>query len=64
MEMIRRITFEINGYLDELGAEGRLLALQVDDLLRGAASERALVLRDYIANPENLDEVESKLSLA
>ncbi|MFZ1381357.1 MAG: DNA integrity scanning diadenylate cyclase DisA [Scrofimicrobium sp.] len=62
MEMIRRITFEINGYLDELGAEGRLLALQVDDLLRGAASERALVLRDYIANPENLDEVESKLS--
>lgn len=62
MEMIRRITSEINGYLDELGAEGRLLSLQVDDLLRGAASERALVLRDYIADPANLEEIEEKLS--
>lgn len=62
MEMIRRITSEINGYLDELGADGRLLTLQVDDLLRGAASERALVLRDYIRDPGALDEVELKLS--
>ncbi len=62
MEMIRRITSEINGYLDELGADGRLLSLQVDDLLRGAASERALVLRDYIRSLDNLDEVEDRLS--
>lgn len=62
MEMIRRITSEINGYIDELGAEGRLLALQVDDLLRGAASERALVLRDYIRNPDQLAEAEQALS--
>lgn len=34
MEMIRRITSEINEYLEELGSEGRLLALQVDDLVR------------------------------
>lgn len=62
MEMIRRITSEINGYIDELGAEGRLLALQVDDLLRGAASERALVLRDYIRVPSEVGEAEQQLS--
>ncbi|MSS84159.1 DNA integrity scanning protein DisA [Actinomycetaceae bacterium WB03_NA08] len=62
MEMIRRITAELNGYIDELGADGRLLALQVDDLLRGAASERALVLRDYIRSPELLGQAEQQLS--
>lgn len=62
MEMIRRITAELDGYLSQLGDDGRLLSLQVDDLLRGAASERTLVLRDYIADPIMLDDVEDKLS--
>lgn len=62
MEMIRRITAEINEYIEELGIDGRLLALQVDDLQRGAAAERSLVLRDYIRQPERLGEVERQLS--
>lgn len=62
MEMIRRITSEIDGYLEELGSEGRLLALQVDDLIRGSSSERALVLRDYIANPDDVARVEKELT--
>ncbi|MCD4549970.1 MULTISPECIES: DNA integrity scanning diadenylate cyclase DisA [unclassified Schaalia] len=62
MEMIRRITTEINEYLEELGSSGRLLALQVDDLVRGSASERALVLRDYVRDPETLHITEQRLS--
>ncbi len=62
MEMIRRISAEINSYIDELGDEGRLLALQIDDLLRGVDSERSLVLHDYIRNPPNLIEAEAKLA--
>lgn len=62
MEMIRRISTEINGYLDQLGEEGRLLALQVDDLLRGTSSERQLLLRDYIPAAESLLEVEEGLA--
>ncbi|QWW19864.1 DNA integrity scanning protein DisA [Schaalia sp. 19OD2882] len=62
MEMIRRINTEINGYLEELGSGGRLLALQVDDLVRGSASERALVLRDYVREPAGLASVEAQLS--
>ncbi|WP_022868570.1 DNA integrity scanning diadenylate cyclase DisA [Schaalia vaccimaxillae] len=62
MEMIRRITSEINGYLEELGSEGRLLALQVDDLIRGSASERALVLRDYVQQTADVAKAELQLS--
>ena len=60
MEMIRRITSEINEYLEELGSEGRLLALQVDDLVRG--SERALVLRDYTRDASAVSTAEAALS--
>ncbi len=62
MEMIRRITGEINEYIEELGVDGRLLALQVDDLQRGVAAERSLVLRDYIRQPDHLDVVEDQLA--
>ena len=62
MEMIRRITSEITEYLEELGSEGRLLALQVEDLVRGSASERALVMRDYIRDPADVARVEAELS--
>lgn len=62
MEMIRRITSEINEYLEELGSEGRLLALQVDDLVRGSGSERALVLRDYTRDSSAVSTAEAALS--
>ncbi|MDO5034723.1 MAG: DNA integrity scanning diadenylate cyclase DisA [Actinomycetaceae bacterium] len=62
MEMIRRIHTEISGYLEELGTEGRLLELQLDDLVRGSASERALVIRDYIRQPERVSAAEAELS--
>ena len=62
MEMIRRITSEINEYLEELGSEGRLLALQVDDLVRGSGSERALVLRDYTRDASAVSTAEAALS--
>ena len=62
MEMIRRITSEITEYLEELGSEGRLLALQVDDLVRGSGSERALVLRDYTRDASAVSTAEAALS--
>ena len=62
MEMIRRITSEINEYLEELGSEGRLLALQVDALVRGSGSERALVLRDYTRDASAVSTAEAALS--
>ena len=43
MEMVRRIADEIEGYVIELGTDGRLLALQLDELMAGVENDRTLV---------------------
>jgi len=48
LEMVRRISEEIAGYVIELGTDGRLLALQLDELTGGIESDRELVIRDYV----------------
>jgi diadenylate cyclase len=48
LEMVRRIADEIEGYVVELGTDGRLLALQLDELMAGVESDRTLVIRDYL----------------
>jgi diadenylate cyclase len=47
-EMVRRIADEIEGYVIELGTDGRLLALQLDELMAGVDHDRSLVIRDYL----------------
>ncbi len=49
LEMVRRIAKEIEGYVVELGTDGRLLALQLDELIAGVDSDRQLVVRDYMS---------------
>ncbi|MPZ27158.1 MAG: DNA integrity scanning protein DisA [Micromonosporaceae bacterium] len=52
LEMVRRIADEIAGYVVELGTDGRLLALQLDELMSGVDADRTLVVRDYLpGNP-------------
>jgi diadenylate cyclase len=46
-EMVRRIAEEIESYLVELGSDGRLLLLQLDELMGGVEDDRRMVLRDY-----------------
>lgn len=48
LEMVRRISIEIEGYVVELGTDGRLLSLQLDELVAGADVDRQLVIRDYV----------------
>jgi diadenylate cyclase len=47
LEMVRRISAEIADYLVELGSDGRLMSLQLDELVAGVESDRQLVVRDY-----------------
>jgi diadenylate cyclase len=47
-EMVRRIANEIEALVAELGAEGRLLGLQLEELMGGVEAERSLVVRDYV----------------
>jgi diadenylate cyclase len=51
LEMVRRIATEIAEYVVELGTDGRLLALQLDELIAGVEPERELVVRDYVPEP-------------
>jgi diadenylate cyclase len=58
-EMVRRISEEIEGYVIELGADGRLVMLQLDELVGGVADDRRLVAKDYYqpAPDRELDSV-------
>ena len=49
LEMVSRISAEIDGYVVELGEDGRLLSLQLDELTGGIAPDRELIIRDYTA---------------
>jgi diadenylate cyclase len=57
LEMVRRISDEISGYVVELGVDGRLLTLQLEELTGGLGNDRELVIRDY------LPETKADLSL-
>lgn len=52
-EMVRRIRREIDSYVVELGTEGRLLALQLADLVAGVDTDRVLLVRDYLVPAAN-----------
>jgi diadenylate cyclase len=48
LEMVSRIAGEIDTYVLELGSDGRLLALQLEELISGVDAERELIIRDYM----------------
>ena len=47
-EMVRRIADEVDGYITELGEDGRLLRLQLEELMAGVDDDRRHVLLDYL----------------
>ncbi|WP_263117913.1 DNA integrity scanning diadenylate cyclase DisA [Cellulomonas fimi] len=56
LEMVRRISEEIAGYVVELGTDGRLLSLQLDELTGGVGSDADLVVRDYVDTARRTQE--------
>jgi diadenylate cyclase len=63
-EMVRRIAEEIEGHIVELGEDGRLVRLQLDELMGGVEDERRLVLADYFRHDESWDVDEALRVLA
>lgn len=49
-EMVRRIATEIHDQVIELGTEGRLIKLQLDELMSSVEDERALIVQDYLGD--------------
>lgn len=48
LEMVRRISDEIDMHVIELGTDGRLITLQLDELVGGIDADRELLIRDYL----------------
>ena len=63
-EMVRRIAEEIDGYIVELGTDGRLVLLQLEELMGGVEDDRRLVIKDYFQDQRrwHLDQALEALS--
>src|SRR6201995_5887803 len=48
-ELVTRMAVEIERYIVELGSEGRLIEMQLEELMVGAAAEKAALVRDYLS---------------
>jgi len=61
---VARISEEIEQYLTELGTDGRLVRLQLRELMAGVEDERRLVVRDYFQQDSswNLEQAIGTLS--
>src|SRR5450755_2820403 len=49
VELVTRMAVEIERYIVELGTEGRLIEMQLDETMLGTAAEKAALVHDYIA---------------
>jgi diadenylate cyclase len=62
LEMVRRISDEIDDYVVGLGTDGRLLTLQLEELTGGLGNDRELVIRDYLEAARSANSVEEVLA--
>jgi diadenylate cyclase len=49
-ELVTRMAVEIERYIVELGSEGRLIEMQLEETTVGTAAEKAALVRDYLFN--------------
>ena len=47
--MVMKVADEVQKSMDELGEEGRLLEMQLEELMEGLEKEELLIIKDYIA---------------
>ncbi len=60
VEMVLRIKSEINRYINELGNEGRLISMQLEELVGNTELESRLLIKDYVRDL-NEDKVREAL---
>jgi len=52
LEMVRRMSSEIDEFVVELGVDGRLLDLQLQEVVSGVGTDQVLLLRDYLLDAD------------
>jgi len=63
-EMVRRIAEEVEGYIVELGTDGRLVLLQLEELMGGVEDDRRLVIKDYFHTDDDWQLSQAMSALA
>lgn len=64
VEMVLRVKSEIQKYIHELGSEGRLISMQLVELVSDMDQEATLLIKDYLheQNEDPIREVQKKLA--
>ncbi|AGK99249.1 DNA integrity scanning diadenylate cyclase DisA [Clostridium pasteurianum] len=60
-EMVMRIVSEIERYICELGNEGRLISMQLNELAKNVEQDGILLIRDYCEDDIDYDEVQKSI---
>lgn len=61
-ELLQRIRNEISKYVNELGTEGRLIRMQMEELVNGVDQEGHYLIKDYIRDIDKINEFKHQLS--
>ena len=63
-ELVTRMAVEVERYIVELGTEGRLIEMQLEESMVGVAAEKTALIRDYSVedSEQNLQTVQESLS--
>lgn len=61
-EMVRRISDEIRQYVAELGTDGRLVDLQLEELVTGLGPDSHMLLGDYLGTDLTPDQVDAAVT--
>jgi diadenylate cyclase len=63
-ELVTRMAVEVERYIVELGTEGRLIEMQLEESMVGVAAEKTALIRDYSVedSEQNLEAVQESLS--
>lgn len=61
-EMVMRIVKEIDKYILELGNEGRLISMQLEELTGDVEENGINIIKDYIVEELNFEEVKKSIS--
>jgi diadenylate cyclase len=63
-ELVTRMAVEIERYIVELGTEGRLIEMQLDETMVGVAADKAALVHDYLSedSDDNFSTVADQLA--
>jgi diadenylate cyclase len=53
VELVTRMAVEIERYIVELGTEGRLIEMQLDETMVGVAADKAALVHDYLVEDDD-----------